>query len=130
MLAERELATPAPSVNVVLIRVAYAGICGSELSGYLGHNALRVPPLIMGHEFSGEIVEMGAEASAHNPQITTGQAVTVNPIFPPDRSEWNRRGLDQPAAAHDRIDKPGGESSHAEDDQRPVHTCFTGRSKG
>lgn len=95
MLAERELATPAPSVNEVLIRVAYAGICGSELSGYLGHNALRVPPLIMGHEFSGEIVEMGAEASAHNPQITTGQAVTVNPIFTPDRSEWNRRGLDQ-----------------------------------
>ena len=33
----------------VVVRVAYAGICGSELSGYLGHNALRVPPLIMGH---------------------------------------------------------------------------------
>jgi len=37
----------------------FAGICGSELSGYQGHNALRTPPLVMGHEFSGEIVALG-----------------------------------------------------------------------
>ena len=38
---------PEPDADEVLVNVAYAGICGSELSGYLGHNALRVPPLIM-----------------------------------------------------------------------------------
>ena len=47
-----------------IVRVECAGICGSELSGYLGHNALRVPPLVMGHEFSGEIVELGPQARA------------------------------------------------------------------
>ena len=41
--------------------MAHAGICGSELSGYLGHNALRVPPLVMG-QFSGEVVALGDAA--------------------------------------------------------------------
>ncbi|MBW7461307.1 alcohol dehydrogenase catalytic domain-containing protein, partial [Paenibacillus sepulcri] len=45
----REAAVPEPREDEVLIRVARAGICGSELSGYLGHNSLRKPPLIMGH---------------------------------------------------------------------------------
>ena len=34
--------------------VSYSGICGSELSGYLGQNSLRKPPLVMGHEFTGK----------------------------------------------------------------------------
>ncbi len=71
---------PTPAPDEVLIRVAFAGICGSELSGYLGHNALRVPPLVMGHEFSGEIMELGQEASQHNPSLQLGQKVTVNPM--------------------------------------------------
>jgi threonine dehydrogenase-like Zn-dependent dehydrogenase len=44
----------------VLIRVAYSGICGSELSGYEGKNSLRKPPLVMGHEFSGHIEAIGS----------------------------------------------------------------------
>jgi len=88
---------PEPTVapNEVLIKVAYAGICGSELSGYLGHNALRVPPLVMGHEFSGEIVELGAEAQAQNVKLSTGQTVTVNPLIPSEQDEYVQRGLDQ-----------------------------------
>ena len=56
-MAMREQVVPVPAAGEVLVKVAYAGICGSELSGYLGHNALRVPPLVMGHEFAGEVVE-------------------------------------------------------------------------
>ena len=40
-LALREQPTPAVAADEALVRVAYAGICGSELSGYLGHSALR-----------------------------------------------------------------------------------------
>jgi threonine dehydrogenase-like Zn-dependent dehydrogenase len=65
----------------VLIQVGYVGICGSELSGYLGHNALRVPPLVMGHEFSGEIAGMGERAATLNPDLTLGQYVTANPMI-------------------------------------------------
>jgi 2-desacetyl-2-hydroxyethyl bacteriochlorophyllide A dehydrogenase len=77
VLAMREQSQPEPQAHEVLIKVAYAGICGSELSGYLGHNALRTPPLVMGHEFSGEVVALGSEA---DPTLAVGTSVTVNPL--------------------------------------------------
>lgn len=77
----RDEPVPSPKPDEVLIEVSYAGICGSELSGYLGHNALRVPPLVMGHEFSGEIVAMGSEAHTINPALELGKLVTVNPMI-------------------------------------------------
>lgn len=94
-MAMREQAQPAPSADDVLIKVAYAGICGSELSGYLGHNALRVPPLVMGHEFAGEVVALGANALARNEALRAGQTVTVNPLAYCGRCEFCRRGLNQ-----------------------------------
>jgi threonine dehydrogenase-like Zn-dependent dehydrogenase len=86
----REVADPQPAPSEVLIKVAYSGICGSELGGYLGHNSLRKPPLIMGHEFSGEIVALGDEASAIKPGLATGQRVTVNPLISPP---WSKAAL-------------------------------------
>ncbi|MEZ4638779.1 MAG: alcohol dehydrogenase catalytic domain-containing protein [Caldilineaceae bacterium] len=91
----REHDKPSAAPDEVVIRVAYAGICGSELSGYLGHNALRVPPLVMGHEFSGEIVEMGDQAASVNAALGIGVGVTVNPLYCTGESELQRRGLDQ-----------------------------------
>ncbi len=76
----REMEMPKPAANEILLRVAYAGICGSELSGYLGHNALRVPPLVMGHEFAGEIAALGENARVANPNLQEGMRVTVNPL--------------------------------------------------
>ncbi|MGC9522737.1 MAG: alcohol dehydrogenase catalytic domain-containing protein [Anaerolineae bacterium] len=72
----RDVPVPEIAADEVLIKVAYCGICGSELSGYLGQNALRVPPLVMGHEFSGEIVALGESAQMHNPALEGGAAVT------------------------------------------------------
>lgn len=79
----------------VLIQVAYAGICGSELSGYLGHNALRIPPLVMGHEFSGEIAALGERALERNPHLSLGQAVTANPMVYCGACEYCKEGLNQ-----------------------------------
>lgn len=77
----REVPDPVPADDEVLIAVAYSGICGSELGGYLGHNSLRKPPLIMGHEFAGEIVGLGSNAVAINPTLAVGNRVTVNPLI-------------------------------------------------
>ena len=82
---------PTPTAGEVVIRVAYAGICGSELSGYLGHNALRTPPLVMGHEFAGEIVELGRDVTA----LEIGDAVTVNPLTYCGQCRTCRMGLTQ-----------------------------------
>lgn len=84
---------PQISADEVLVKVAYAGICGSELSGYLGHNALRVPPLIMGHEFAGEIVDIGVEARAAQPRLQMGQSVVVNPLDYTEPCEYCERDL-------------------------------------
>src|SRR3954469_16686142 len=72
----REVADPQPAAQEVLIKVIFSGICGSELGGYLGHNSLRKPPLIMGHEFSGIIEETGPSVMS----FKAGDRVTANPL--------------------------------------------------
>jgi threonine dehydrogenase-like Zn-dependent dehydrogenase len=67
---------PSPQPGEVILRVDAVGICGSELSGYLGQNSLRVPPLVMGHEFAGTITAAGAGVN----DLQVGDRVTVNPL--------------------------------------------------
>jgi L-iditol 2-dehydrogenase len=60
---------PIPAVerpDDVLIKVKSVGVCGSDLHGYTGHTGRRKPPLIMGHEATGEVVAIG-EAVADLP---------------------------------------------------------------
>ncbi len=45
----------------VIVRVKAAAICGSDVHGMDGSTGRRRPPVIMGHEAAGEIVEVGAE---------------------------------------------------------------------
>ena len=94
-LTLREQPAPPVTADEVLIRVQHVGICGSELSGYLGHNALRVPPLIMGHEFAGEIVALGPGVAALRPDLTIGALVTVNPLWYCDDCAYCQAGLTQ-----------------------------------
>ncbi|MBA2940254.1 galactitol-1-phosphate 5-dehydrogenase [Paenibacillus sp. CGMCC 1.16610] len=75
----REVAKPIPGPNEVLIRVERVGICGSELSGFLGHNSLRKPPLIMGHEFSGVVEQVGSGGDGEA-RFRRGDRVTANPL--------------------------------------------------
>lgn len=51
---------PQPADDEVLIRVKACGICGSDIHGWDGSTGRRRPPLIMGHEASGEIAALGA----------------------------------------------------------------------
>lgn len=95
----RDNPTQEPQADEVLIQVKHAGICGSELSSYLGHNALRVPPVVMGHEFAGEIVGVGADVSALN----VGQNVTVNPLVYCSECEMCQQGLNQLCAKRSLI---------------------------
>ncbi len=91
----REEERPAPAAGEVVIQVAFVGICGSELSGYLGHSTLRVPPLVMGHEFSGKIVELGPDVDRQATGLRVGQSVTVNPLSHCGQCEYCRAGVNQ-----------------------------------
>lgn len=68
---------PVPGQDEVLIKVEAVGICGSELEGYLGHSSVRVPPLIMGHEFCGVVVTPGSSSE----RLQAGDRVVVNPLI-------------------------------------------------
>lgn len=61
--------TPRPEIrsDEVLVRVQACGICGSDVHGYDGTSGRRVPPLIMGHEASGTIEEVGSAVSVPAP---------------------------------------------------------------
>ncbi len=87
----REVPVPELKPDEVLIRVKRAGICGSELGGYLGHNSLRKPPLIMGHEFSGVIEQVGEQANG----FKTGDRVTANPLVTCGTCRYCRNGASQ-----------------------------------
>ena len=75
----------------VLVEVEDSGICGSEIGAFLGHNELRRPPLVMGHEFSGRVVEVGPDAQ----RDLQGQLVTVNPLLSCNQCRQCRLGLRQ-----------------------------------
>jgi L-iditol 2-dehydrogenase len=55
----KEVPTPKVQSNEVLIQVKACGICGSDIHGMDGSTGRRKPPIIMGHEASGEIKEVG-----------------------------------------------------------------------
>jgi len=72
----------------VKIKIAWTGICGSDLHEYMA-GPILIPkdephpltnekaPLIMGHEFSGEVVEIGHDVT----NVAIGDRVTVEPIW-------------------------------------------------
>ena len=75
----RQVPAPVLQPDEILIRVGFSGICGSELSGYEGKSAIRKPPLIMGHEFSGTVEAIGS--AVDRPELKVGSPVTANPLL-------------------------------------------------
>ena len=71
-LGFRDVPDAAPKPGEHLIRVEAAGICGSDMHAYLGHDARRPAPLILGHEAAGVVIG--------GPQ--DGTRVTINPLVP------------------------------------------------
>lgn len=79
-----EVPEPSPKAGQVKIRVDWAGICGTDRHEYEGPNFIpvkkphrltgRVAPLIIGHELSGTIVELGEDVEGWS----VGDRVTAN----------------------------------------------------
>jgi threonine 3-dehydrogenase len=72
---------PVPGINDVLIRVRYTGICGTDLHIYQWDDWARatIPvPMVIGHEFSGEIVAVGSNVNDFHPgEIVSGEGHVV-----------------------------------------------------
>ncbi|SRR5581483_6503527 len=59
VLKLREVADPSPGPGEILLRIRACGICGHDVIGRSGDLRGYRLPLIMGHEFAGEVVELG-----------------------------------------------------------------------
>jgi threonine 3-dehydrogenase len=76
-----DVAAPEPGINDVLIRVLMTGICGTDLHIYQWDEWARatIPvPLVIGHEFVGEIAAVGSNVSDFRPgEIVSGEGHVV-----------------------------------------------------
>lgn len=73
-----EIAMPGCGEDEVLVKIAYAGICGSDLHIYNQGMFIQNIPETMGHEFDGVVVKTGEKIEKFAP----GDKVTVNPMVP------------------------------------------------
>lgn len=68
---------PIPTLEAgdVLIQMELCGICASDLAALRGDVSDYAPPVVMGHELAGVIVD------SRHPDVKTGEKVTVNPML-------------------------------------------------
>ena len=131
---------PEPSVTEgrVKIKVAWTGICGSDLHEYVA-GPIFVPvdaphplsgekaPIIMGHEFSGQVVEVGAGVT----RVKAGDRVVVEPILACGKCAACRRGkynICEKLGFHGLSGGGGGFSAYTVVDERMVHKMPEGMS--
>lgn len=83
----REVDRPVPAPGEVLLQVRAASICGSDVARVLkGH---RIYPLILGHEVSGEVVELGEGVDAN----LLGMRAALIPLVPCMNCTFCQQGL-------------------------------------
>ncbi len=86
-LRYEDFPTPVPGEGEVLVKVKATGICGSDIPRVLGTGA-HYYPIILGHEFSGEVVETGEGVTS----VKAGDRVAGVPLLPCFKCEDCQKG--------------------------------------
>ncbi|MCW3991646.1 MAG: alcohol dehydrogenase catalytic domain-containing protein, partial [Candidatus Bathyarchaeota archaeon] len=82
----REFEKPELGPKDLLMKVRYCGVCGSDLHLWDGHGNPPYP-MVLGHEFIGEVTDAGGEALERR-QLRAGDQIAVEMIIPCHRCEW------------------------------------------
>ena len=82
----KEIETPSVKENEVLVKIKACGICSSDFHRVYGNSAYFFP-IVLGHEFSGEIIECGTNVDAG----LLGKKVVVFPLLPCNDCEFCRQ---------------------------------------
>lgn len=114
-LVYKDVPDPVPAEGEVLIKIAAAGICGSDMHAYLGHDDRRPAPLILGHEAAGVIVD--------GPQ--KGRRVTINPLVTSETCEYALAGRENLSPTRQIISMPPREGAFAEYVAMPERNLVT-----
>lgn len=84
-----DMTKPSAGRGQVLLKVCAVGICGSDLKYFAGHLQPGTGyPLLLGHEFTGEIVEVGSGVEGYE----VGMKVACAPDRPCGECEWCLKG--------------------------------------
>ena len=96
--------TPQAELDHILLKVAYCGVCGSDVPRIL-KDAAHYYPIILGHEFSGVIVDVGDGVNTD----LKGKKSVCAPLIPnfadPESARGNyalSKGYDLKSPAHRR----------------------------
>jgi len=103
-LGFRDAPEPDLAAGEHLIKVEAVGICGSDMHAYLGHDARRPAPLILGHEAAGTIVGGPRD----------GERVTVNPLVTHGTSAACLAGLENLCPDRELISMPPRQGAFAQ----------------
>ncbi len=111
---------PTLSVGDVLIQMELCGICASDLAALRGDVSDYAPPVVMGHELAGVIVE------SRHPDVKIGERVTVNPMLSCGVCDYCENDRDKYCGTIEGIghDIDGG---YAEYIRMPKHGVDTGK---
>jgi len=89
----RDAPEPDPGPGDAVVAVEAAGICGSDMHAWHGHDPRRVPPLILGHEACGTVLE----------GPTPGARVVFNPLIACGVCDFCQTGRSNLCAAREMI---------------------------
>jgi len=87
----RDIPDREPEKDEVKIRVAWCGLCGTDVHKFQGKNGASVviPPIILGHECSGIVTAVGDECEHFKP----GDRVACDPSWGCGKCEWCKQGF-------------------------------------
>ncbi|MGM0111299.1 zinc-dependent alcohol dehydrogenase family protein [Enterococcus sp. DIV0187] len=87
----RDIPEREPEKDEVKIRVAWCGLCGTDVHKFQGKNgaSVVVPPIILGHECSGTVVAVGPDCEYFKP----GDRVACDPSYGCGKCTWCQQGF-------------------------------------
>ncbi|MEH6627130.1 MAG: alcohol dehydrogenase catalytic domain-containing protein [Motiliproteus sp.] len=125
-ITHRDEPVPVVAPGDALVRIEAAGICGSDMHAYHGHDPRRVPPLVLGHEACGVVVEgrYQGQRVVLNPLITCGECHECLTGRTNLCSERTAIGLARPGALAELTTIPETNLIPIPADMNPVHAAL------
>ncbi len=114
-LGFRDVPDPVAAPGEHLIRIDAVGICGSDMHAYLGHDARRPAPLILGHEAAGVVIGGSRD----------GERVTINPLVTCTQCPACKAGRENLCTTRQIISMPPREGAFAQYVAMPARNLVT-----
>lgn len=83
-----EVKKPSPKADEVLLKIYAVGVCGSDIPR-INKKGSHVLPIIPGHEFAGQIVEIGTNVTGWK----INDKATAAPLIPCNKCNWCKQGI-------------------------------------